>query len=162
MADDDSSELSSISSLSEPPSDIESEIQLEEERQGIRKFFPKVDRNPALEPKDKTPLRHKREPSPPHEYVLADNPDIAVRVYASVHVFAGLRRERSRLQLGRGYKLTAMLAVHCYVPRPVQRSVSQESSEFRSPGARARCGRDDSGRARRALSVRPAKPASEP
>ncbi|KXX80488.1 hypothetical protein MMYC01_202457 [Madurella mycetomatis] len=76
MADDDSSELSSISSLSEPPSDIESDIQLEE-RHGIRKFFHKVDHNPALEPKDKTPPRPKREPSPPHEYVLADNPDIA-------------------------------------------------------------------------------------
>ncbi|KAK3295560.1 uncharacterized protein B0H64DRAFT_474496 [Chaetomium fimeti] len=76
MADDDSSELSSISSLSEPPSDDESDIQLEE-RHGILKFFHKVDNNPALEPKEKTPPRPKREPSPPHEYVLADNPDIA-------------------------------------------------------------------------------------
>lgn len=101
MADDDSSELSSISSLSEPPSDIESDIQLEE-RHGIRKFFHKVDHNPALEPKDKTPPRPKREPSPPHEYVLADNPDIPVRIYAIIRVFAGLRRERSRLQCGIG------------------------------------------------------------
>ncbi|KAK4106102.1 hypothetical protein N658DRAFT_460331 [Parathielavia hyrcaniae] len=76
MAEDDSSELSSISSLSEPPSDDESDIQLEE-RQGILKFFHKVDKNPALEPREKTPPRPKREPSPPHEYVLADNPDIA-------------------------------------------------------------------------------------
>ncbi|KAJ4304085.1 hypothetical protein N0V88_001695 [Collariella sp. IMI 366227] len=76
MADDDSSDLSSISSLSEPPSDDESDIQLEE-RHGILKFFHKIDRNPALEPKEKTPPRPKREPSPPHEYVLADNPDIA-------------------------------------------------------------------------------------
>jgi len=76
MADDDSSELSSISSLSEPPSEDESDIQLEE-RHGILKFFHKVDKNPALEPKEKTPPRPKREPSPPHEYVLADNPDIA-------------------------------------------------------------------------------------
>ncbi|KAL2137371.1 hypothetical protein VTI74DRAFT_3311 [Chaetomium olivicolor] len=76
MADDDSSELSSISSLSEPPSEDESDIQLEE-RQGILKFFHKVDKNPALEPKEKTPPRPKREASPPHEYVLADNPDIA-------------------------------------------------------------------------------------
>ncbi|KAK3901317.1 hypothetical protein C8A05DRAFT_16487 [Staphylotrichum tortipilum] len=76
MADDESSELSSVSSLSEPPSEDESDIQLEE-RQGILKFFHKVDRNPALEPKEKTPPRPKREPSPPHEYVLADNPDIA-------------------------------------------------------------------------------------
>ncbi|KAK4155905.1 hypothetical protein C8A00DRAFT_13090 [Chaetomidium leptoderma] len=76
MADDDSSDLSSISSLSEPPSDDESDLQLEE-RQGILKFFHKVDKNPALEPREKTPPRPKREPSPPHEYVLADNPDIA-------------------------------------------------------------------------------------
>ncbi|KAK4135417.1 hypothetical protein BT67DRAFT_275662 [Trichocladium antarcticum] len=76
MADDDSSDLSSISTLSEPPSDDESDIQLEE-RQGILKFFHKVNQNPALAPKEKSPPRPKREPSPPHEYVLADNPDIA-------------------------------------------------------------------------------------
>lgn len=79
MADDDSSDLSSISTLSEPPSDDESDIQLEE-RQGILKFFHKVNQNPALAPKEKSPPRPKREPSPPHEYVLADNPDIAVCV----------------------------------------------------------------------------------
>jgi len=89
MADDDSSELSSISSLSEPPSEDDSDIQLEE-RHGILKFFHKVDQNPALEPKEKTPPRPKREPSPPHEYVLADNPDIAVRVSIPVHVVATL------------------------------------------------------------------------
>ncbi|KAK3302490.1 uncharacterized protein B0T15DRAFT_543076 [Chaetomium strumarium] len=76
MAEDDSSELSSISSLSEPPSEDEFDIQLEEQH-GILKFFHKVDKNPALEPREKTPPRPKREPSPPHEYVLADNPDIA-------------------------------------------------------------------------------------
>ncbi|KAK0645933.1 hypothetical protein B0T16DRAFT_412238 [Cercophora newfieldiana] len=76
MADDDSSELSSISSLSAPPSDDESDIQLQEQH-GILKFFHKVDKNPALEPKEATPPKVKREPSPPHEYVLADNPDIA-------------------------------------------------------------------------------------
>lgn len=97
MADDDSSDLSSISSLSEPPSDDESDIQLEE-RQGILKFFHKVNHNPALEPKEKTPPRPKREPSPPHEYVLADNPDIAVRVCAHIRVFGAWRRDKSRLQ----------------------------------------------------------------
>ncbi|KAK4169270.1 hypothetical protein QBC43DRAFT_307320 [Cladorrhinum sp. PSN259] len=76
MADDDSSDLSSLSSLSAPPSDDESDVQLEEQH-GILKFFHKIDRNPALEPKEKTPPRPKREPSPPHQYVLADNPDIA-------------------------------------------------------------------------------------
>ncbi|KAK3313544.1 hypothetical protein B0H66DRAFT_355679 [Apodospora peruviana] len=76
MTDDESSELSSISSLSAPPSDDESDIQLEE-KHGILKFFHKVDKNPALEPKEPSPPPRKREPSPPHEYVLADNPDIA-------------------------------------------------------------------------------------
>jgi hypothetical protein len=87
MADDDSSDLSSISSLSAPPSDDESDIQLER-RHGILKFFHKVDRTPALEPKETTPPRQKREPSPPHDYVLADNPDIAVRVCAAIRVAA--------------------------------------------------------------------------
>jgi len=85
MADDDSSELSSLSSLSPPPSDVEDEIQLQEQH-GILKFFHRVDKNPALEPKEATPPRPKREPSPPHEYVLADNPDIAVRIFAVVRV----------------------------------------------------------------------------
>ncbi|KAK0710966.1 hypothetical protein B0H67DRAFT_492836 [Lasiosphaeris hirsuta] len=79
MADDDSSDLSSISSLSAPPSDDESDIQLESQH-GILKFFHKVDKNPALEPKETTPPRARREPSPPHQYVLADNPDIALIV----------------------------------------------------------------------------------
>ncbi|OIW33428.1 hypothetical protein CONLIGDRAFT_628320 [Coniochaeta ligniaria NRRL 30616] len=79
MADDDSSELSSISSLSPPPSEDESEVQLEE-KHGILKFFHRVDKNKPAAPKESpepSPPRPKREPSPPHEYVLADNPDIA-------------------------------------------------------------------------------------
>ncbi|KAK0621395.1 hypothetical protein B0T17DRAFT_591290 [Bombardia bombarda] len=79
MADDDSSDLSSLSSLSEPPSDDESDIQLERQH-GILKFFHKVDKTkspPVAEPKDTTPPRPKREASPPHEFVLADNADIA-------------------------------------------------------------------------------------
>ncbi|KAL1871719.1 hypothetical protein VTK73DRAFT_1859 [Phialemonium thermophilum] len=76
-AADESSELSSLSSLSEPPSsEDESDIVLERQN-GILKFFHKVDRNPELETREPTPPRPKREPSPPHEYVLADNPDIA-------------------------------------------------------------------------------------
>ncbi|RKU43546.1 hypothetical protein DL546_001283 [Coniochaeta pulveracea] len=79
MADDDSSDLSSLSSLSPPPSDDESDVQLEE-KQGILKFFHKVDNSKEV-PKEKTeessPPPRKRSPSPPHEYVLADNPDIA-------------------------------------------------------------------------------------
>ncbi|KAH7329215.1 hypothetical protein B0I35DRAFT_38931 [Stachybotrys elegans] len=78
-ADDDSSELSSLSSLSpvpsddelDPPSDLE---QPEPKKTGILKFFPKLSQQP---PKEASPPPRKREPSPPHEYVLADNPDIA-------------------------------------------------------------------------------------
>lgn len=69
---DDSSELSSV------PSEDESDLQLKK-KGGILKFFSKV--NPKTEkPKkeDSSPPPPEREPSPPHEYVLADNPDIAV------------------------------------------------------------------------------------
>ena len=94
MADDDSSDLSSISSLSAPPSEDESDVQLKKEH-GILKFFHKVDQNPALQPKEASPPRPKREPSPPHEYVLADNPDIAVRftpLFVWLRVFDAKRR----------------------------------------------------------------------
>lgn len=96
MADDDSSDLSSISSLSAPPSDDESDIQLQKEH-GILKFFHKVDKNPALEPKEPSPPPRKREPSPPHEYVLADNPDIAVRISAVNRVVVAPGHESSRV-----------------------------------------------------------------
>jgi hypothetical protein len=92
MADDDSSDLSSISSLSPPPSDDESDIQLEE-KHGILKFFHKVDKTKATpkaqEPEEPSPPRPKREPSPPHEYVLADNPDIAVCEFIGYRVPRG-------------------------------------------------------------------------
>lgn len=83
MADDDSSSLSSISSvssLSPAPSDDESEVQLKPQN-GILKFFHKLPRGqtPAPKKKEMSPPAPKRPPSPPHEYVLADNPDIAVR-----------------------------------------------------------------------------------
>ncbi|OBT84485.1 hypothetical protein VE02_06410 [Pseudogymnoascus sp. 03VT05] len=68
---DDSSELSSV------PSEDESDLQLKK-KGGILKFFSKV--NPKTEkPKkaDSSPPPPEREPSPPHEFVLADNPDIA-------------------------------------------------------------------------------------
>ncbi|KAL6403749.1 hypothetical protein AUP68_13119 [Ilyonectria robusta] len=77
-ADDDSSELSSLSSLSPVPSDDELDVAGDEEpskaKGGILKFFPKLSEQP---PKEPSPPPRKRSPSPPHEYVLADNPDIA-------------------------------------------------------------------------------------
>ncbi|KAJ8121342.1 hypothetical protein ONZ43_g2182 [Nemania bipapillata] len=79
MADDDSSELSSVSSLSSAPSEDDGEVQLKRE-EGILKFFHKLPKGakPAAEPEQSpSPPPRKRSPSPPHDYVLADNPDIA-------------------------------------------------------------------------------------
>ena len=80
-AADESSELSSLSSLSPAPSEDELEVPSDVEAQtkkkgGILNYFSKV---PDLAPKEPSPPPRKRSPSPPHEYVLADNPDIAVR-----------------------------------------------------------------------------------
>ncbi|KAI5868152.1 hypothetical protein GGS23DRAFT_544294 [Durotheca rogersii] len=78
MADDDSSELSSISSLSSAPSQEDSDIQLKREK-GILKFFHKLPpgTKPSEPEKAASPPPRKRSPSPPHEYILADNPDIS-------------------------------------------------------------------------------------
>ncbi|KAJ6446360.1 hypothetical protein O9K51_01133 [Purpureocillium lavendulum] len=78
-ADDDSSDLSSLSSLSPAPSDDDmggssDEARPKSGKSGILKFFPKLSEQPPREP---SPPPRKRSPSPPHEYVLADNPDIA-------------------------------------------------------------------------------------
>lgn len=70
MSDDDSSDLSSV------PSDVENDLQLTK-KDGILKFFSKVPK-PTGKPVEEEKPRMKREPSPPHEYVLADNSDIAV------------------------------------------------------------------------------------
>ncbi|KAI0382963.1 hypothetical protein F5Y04DRAFT_36312 [Hypomontagnella monticulosa] len=77
MADDDSSELSSVSSLSSAPSEDDGEIEVKREK-GILKFFHKLPSGTVPEPKkEATPPPRKRSPSPAHEYVPADNPDIA-------------------------------------------------------------------------------------
>lgn len=67
MAHSDS-ELSSLSSA--PPTDDEAPMAIDEPV-GIAKYFKKKE--------SETPPP-KREPSPPHEYVLADNPHIPVGV----------------------------------------------------------------------------------
>lgn len=59
------SDLSSLSSA--PPTDDEA-MAVDEAPVGIAKYFKKESETPPP----------KREPSPPHEYVLADNPSIAV------------------------------------------------------------------------------------
>ncbi|CZR59147.1 uncharacterized protein PAC_09039 [Phialocephala subalpina] len=71
MSSDDSSELSDV------PSEVEEELQLKK-KNGILKFFSKAP--PKAVPKAESPPRPKRDPSPPHEFVLADNQDIALIV----------------------------------------------------------------------------------
>ncbi|KAH8683304.1 hypothetical protein BGZ60DRAFT_399866 [Tricladium varicosporioides] len=70
MSSDDSSDLSSV------PSEDETDLQLTK-KDGILKFFSKTPRPTPAPRVEQSPPRPKREPSPPHEYVLADNPDIA-------------------------------------------------------------------------------------
>lgn len=88
MSDEDSSDLSSLSSLSPAPPDEESDVELKRD-QGILKFFHKVPKDAKPKKKSKTVVKErtptppppKRSPSPPHDFVLADNPDIAVRSF---------------------------------------------------------------------------------
>ncbi|KAG9235513.1 hypothetical protein BJ875DRAFT_458914 [Amylocarpus encephaloides] len=70
MLSDDSSELSSA------PSDVEIDVQITK-KDGILKFFSKAPKIPGEAKPATSPPRPKREPSPPHDYVLADNSDIA-------------------------------------------------------------------------------------
>lgn len=70
MSFDDSSELSSA------PSDTENEIQVVK-KNGLLKFFTKADSNSTSLDHEALPSVPKRDPSPAHDYILADNPDIA-------------------------------------------------------------------------------------
>ncbi|RYP21229.1 hypothetical protein DL765_002368 [Monosporascus sp. GIB2] len=78
MADVESSELSSLSSLSPAPSEDEGDVELKQDK-GILKFFHKLPKGtkPKEPEREPSPPAPKRPPSPPHDYVLADNPDIA-------------------------------------------------------------------------------------
>ncbi|SPO02843.1 uncharacterized protein DNG_05519 [Cephalotrichum gorgonifer] len=77
MAKDDLSDLSSLSSLSPPPPS-ESESEAPGGKKGILKFFSKTPKDKmTTASKEPSPPPRKRDPSPPHEYTFADNPDIA-------------------------------------------------------------------------------------
>ncbi|POS83558.1 hypothetical protein EPUL_003032, partial [Erysiphe pulchra] len=67
MSSDESSDLSSA------PSDTESDLQLTK-KDGLLKFFTKA---VPRQKDDELSTRQKREPSPAHEYIFADNQDIA-------------------------------------------------------------------------------------
>lgn len=86
---DESSELSSV------PSDVEKDLQLTK-KDGILKFFSKAPRPGATVPvvEIASPPRKQRAPSPPHEFLLADNPDIAVRKLIHRHVLRAFARTK--------------------------------------------------------------------
>jgi hypothetical protein len=108
MAADDSSDLSSLSSLSAAPSEDESEVQLKKE-DGILRFFHKLPNKPD-DDEDLAPPPPKREPSPPHEYVLADNKDIAVSHFALFPRRAKLWTRRVALGSGGSRTVPELLA----------------------------------------------------
>lgn len=99
MSAESSSELSSV------PTD--DDLQLKK-KDGILKFFSKAPKKTATPKEPVSPPRPKREPSPPHEYVLADNPDIAVSV-RSIIAFP------TTLHVQNAYA-NAQFAVHRHVP----------------------------------------------
>ncbi|CZT50241.1 uncharacterized protein RSE6_11186 [Rhynchosporium secalis] len=96
---DESSELSSVSS------DIENDLQLTK-KDGILKFFSTVPHATVPVVEIASPPRKQRAPSPPHELVLADNPDIAVRLYIYrrvIHIFAHSKRVPVSLIIANAY-----------------------------------------------------------
>ncbi|KAK7908610.1 hypothetical protein PG985_015913 [Apiospora marii] len=78
-ADDDSSDLSSLSSLSPVPSEDEGDDGPSQDKKGILNYFNKLPKGakPKASEREPSPPAPKRPASPPHEYILADNPDIA-------------------------------------------------------------------------------------
>lgn len=123
MAHSDS-ELSSLSSA--PPTDDEAAMAVDEPV-GIAKYFKKESETPPP----------KREPSPPHEYVLADNPSIAVSFLISLmendlwtceHVHDAFNL------LGDTFTELSQCLVHRHVPRAFPRSLSTRSATPRAPG----------------------------
>ena len=76
--------MSDSSDLSSAPSEDETDLQLKN-KGGILRFFSKAKDTKAKKPtkkkvasKDDSPPPPEREASPRHEFILADNPDIAV------------------------------------------------------------------------------------
>lgn len=150
MADDDSSsDLSSLPSLSPPPSGDDEDIELKRDNKGILKFFQKVNPPEAAEAR-KSPPPRKREPSPPHEHVFADNPAIAVSL---IRVTVATKREKARsvalAQLG----LTRH-TVYRHVSQAIRQCYAPIFGAFRTYRARTGYPARPSRRTRRTFSVR--------
>lgn len=157
---DDSSDLSSISSLSPAPSGDESEIELKPQN-GILKFFHRVSKDDVAEARKKemSPPPRKREPSPPHEYIFADNPDIAVSREADLSRHICEKTRKCAVALPQPWLTN--LAVHCHVPQAIRQCYAQVSGTFRPSRAGAGHSARPSCRASRTISLCRSGPPSE-
>lgn len=87
-----------------------------DEQPGITKYFKKA--SPLTKRRSPSPPRA---PSPPHDYVLADNPDIAVSIYSLVTFFVfGRALTRFFFFSHTPADLSRRSAVHRDVPRAFQ------------------------------------------
>lgn len=157
---DDSSDLSSISSLSPAPSGDESEIELKPQN-GILKFFHRVSKDEVAEARKKemSPPPRKREPSPPHEYVFADNPDIAVSREPDLSRHICEKTRKCAVALPQPWLTN--LAVHCHVPQAIRQCHAQVSGAFRPSRAGAGYPARTPCRESRAIPMRRPGPPSE-
>lgn len=148
------SDLSSLSSA--PPTDDESIVQAVEEPVGIQKYFKKG-------PSPESPPPPKRPASPPHEYVLADNPDIAVSIGSPMCYSCAVCTFSTRSCVPpRACLPVAFPAVHRHVPRAFPRRVPPITTTLRSPGHRERSCRYNTWRSYREVTMRITGPGVEP
>lgn len=158
MTDDDSSsDLSSLPSLSPPPSGEDEDIELKRDNKGILKFFQKVNPSEAAEAQRSPPPR-KREPSPPHEHVFADNPAIAVSL---IRVRIATKRDKTRSVALAQLVLTGPI-VHRHVSQTIRQCHASIFGAFRSCRARAGYPARPSRRTRRTFPMCRPWPATQP
>jgi hypothetical protein len=121
MSDSDTSGLSSA------PSVDDDFIVPTRGQDGMLQFLTKARASSPPADDDERPNPRKRASSPPHEYVLADNPDIAVRVIPPLKTgsisrgMIPLTRDMGPLLLGTGLLIRDdASAVHRHVPISLQ------------------------------------------
>ena len=100
------------------------------------------------------PVKKKRPPSPPHEYVLADNPDIAV---SSIR-YVLMRARIARVRFNKNSADPSRRAVHLHVPFALQRGFPKDVSPLWTSRYRTWCGRHNTGRPNRKTTMCSARP----
>ncbi len=103
------------------------------------------------------PLKKKRPPSPPHEYVLADNPDIAVSSIGFIPMQPCIARVRFNKDSADAFRR----AVHLHVSFALQRCFPKDVSPLRTSRHRRWCGGHNTRRPNRKATVCSARPGPE-